>query len=168
MYFIPFATRKTTARLFFAPWSAYTYYAAISRKRKRRRVIPKFVFCICQWIYRHGIRDVESLRRYLSFQKPCKQTTLDGNCRRTDRVDICLARDETYRRREDSHERIGRILRLVVRYSSRCSKSLRPYTDIKRRKGESHHLFSRQVARTSEPSDATRRWKRTGAATLIK
>ena len=46
----PSAVKKTTAKPFFAPCVmrvfTCTYYADISRKRKRRRVILKFVSCI--------------------------------------------------------------------------------------------------------------------------
>ena len=46
----PSATKTMTAKPFFALCvmrvSACTYYAAISRKRKRRRVVLKFVSCI--------------------------------------------------------------------------------------------------------------------------
>ena len=72
-------------------------------------------------------------------------------------MDICLARDKTYRRWRDSHERIGRILRRVVRYSPRCAKSLRRLYGHQTSQGREPHLFSRQVARTPEPADTTRR-----------
>ena len=66
---------------------------------------------------------------------------LDGSCGRNSRVDICLARDETYRRRGDSHERIGRILWRVVGIRLDERSLYDAYTDIKRRKGESRTYF---------------------------
>ncbi|MFK2294526.1 RteC domain-containing protein [Bacteroides fragilis] len=137
--------------------SVCMYYADISRKRNRRRAILKFVFCI---VIRYIDTELEILNRY-GDTYPSKSLASKRRWTGTVVELVELIYDLHEMKRIDDREIplnelagfFGEIF--GIRLDARSFYDA--YTDIKRRKGESRYLFSRQVARASEPTDATRR-----------